>query len=414
MVKLVPRDYQQQGIDFLLEHKHGAIWDVPGLGKSYQASEAASTHLPTIISCPGYLKLQWADFLREQYGNVVSVAEGTYAQRASALGVKADWFIINYEMLRQYLMPRANTLILDEAHHVRGRNAEKSIATQKLAKKTPYVFELTATPIHRTSDDLYQQLRILDPTTFSSYYRFIEQYCIVTHRGFTPIVRGTSRPKALNAMLDNYRLVRDYPDVGLQVPDVIPHTLLVEFNPQTRARYKAIVNTYRDDTTGTLYGSAVEKLHALRRLTLCKEKLDAVKSLLDDVTTADQGFLLYTHYVSTADYYARELNATLITGKTPAHSRLSMAKSSKRVVATIDSLAEGGDLTHLKTLIYVEEDYLAGPASQTLGRVKRPTLNLAPINLYYVMVRATVDETIHRCVLGRVHDAEGVMQQCLL
>lgn len=414
-MKLVPRDYQQYGIDMLLEHKRFCLHDPPGLGKSFQASDAAVQHLPCLVACPGYLTLQWKEFLEDQYdGASVALAQGTYSQRATQLGRKADWYIINMEMFRSYLLPSANTLILDEAHHLRGRNAEKSKGAQKYAKKIPYVFELTATPIKRTSDDLYMQLRILDPITFSSYYRFIEQYCIVTHRGFTPIVRGTSRPKALTALLDQYRIGRDYSDVGLQVPDVIPHTLLVEFNPQTRARYKAIVNTYRDDTTGTLYGSAVEKLHALRRLTLCKEKLDAVKSLLDDVTTADQGFLLYTHYVSTADYYARELNATLITGKTPAHSRLSMAKSSKRVVATIDSLAEGGDLTHLKNLIYVEEDYLAGPASQTLGRVKRPTLNLAPINLYYVMVRATVDEAIHKCVLGRVYDAESVMQQVLL
>lgn len=414
-MRLVPRPYQQVGIDAFLEHKRFANHDKPGCGKSFQASEAAVQHLPVIISCPAYLTLQWKEFLEEQYdGTTVALAQGTYSQRSAQLGRKADWYVLNHEMLKSYLLPKVNTLVLDEAHHLRGRNAEKSKSAVKLAKTIPNVYELTATPIKRTSDDLYNQLRILDSKTFSSYYRFIEEFCIVTHRGFTPIVRGTSRPKALSLLLDNYRIGRDYSDVGLQVPDVIPHTLLVEFNPQTRARYKAIVNTYRDDATGTLYGSAIEKLHALRRLTLCDEKLDAVKGLIDDVTTKDTGFLLYCHYVATAEYYAKELKATVITGKTPSAQRLSLAKGSKRVVATIDSLAEGGDLTHLKTLIFVEEDYLSGPAVQTIGRVKRPTLNLAPVNLYYVMVRATVDEAIHRCVLGRITDSEAVMQQVLL
>lgn len=413
-MKLVPRPYQQVGIDFLLEKKHGAIHDPPGLGKTYQASEAASQHLPCVVSCPGYLTLQWADFLREQYGNVVSLAQGTRKQRTENLSVNADWWVVNHEMCRDYVLPKAHTFIIDEAHHMRGRNAEKSKGAQKYAKQVPYVFELTATPIKRTSDDLYFQLRILDPKTFTSYYRFIEEYCLVTHRGFTPIVRGTSRPKALNALLDQYRIGRDYSDVGIEVPDVIPHTLLVEFNPTTRARYQTIKLKYRDDSTGTLYGSAVEKLHALRKLTMCPEKVDAVKGLIDDVTTKGSGFLLYTHYVESAEFYAKALNAVCITGKVPSSQRLGLARSGLRVVSTIDSLSEGGDLTHLKNLIYVEEDYLAGPAVQTLGRVKRPTLNMAPINLYYVLVRGTIDETIHKCVLGRVNDAAQVMQQELM
>lgn len=412
---LVPRDYQKIGIDFLLEHKHAANWDLPGCGKTLQASEAASHHLPVLVSCPGYLVLQWANFLAEQYdGCSVSVSQGTHDQRDKSLCTPADWYVINHDQFRSHTMPKVHTLILDEAHHFRGRNAEKSKGAQKYAKNIPYVFELTATPIKRTSDDLYFQLRILDPKTFTSYYRFIEEYCLVTHRGFTPIVRGTSRPKALNALLDNYRIGRDYSDVGLEVPDVIPHTLLVEFDPLTRARYNIIRKKYRDESTNTLYGSAVEKLHALRKLTLCAEKIAAVKGLIDDVTTKGTGFLLYTHYVESAEYYANELHAVCITGKTPSAQRLALAKSGLRVVATIDSLAEGGDLTHLKNLIYVEEDYLAGPAVQTLGRVKRPTLNMAPINLYYVLVRGTIDETIHKCVLGRVSDAAQVMQQELM
>jgi superfamily II DNA or RNA helicase len=180
------------------------------------------------------------------------------------------------------------------------------------------------------------------------------------------------------------------------------------------AQYRQIRDHYRDDINNKVYGSAIERIHALRRLTLCKEKVDCVKGLLDDAVLRGDGYILYCHYVDSAKYWANELGAVCITGEVPSSARLGMAKRGKKVVATIDSLSEGGDLTHLKNVVYVEEDYLAGPATQTLGRVRRPTANLAPVNVYYVMVKHSIDITIHKCVMDRIVNAEAIMEQELL
>lgn len=418
MPVLVPRPYQQEGIDWFLEKRRAANYDKPGLGKSLQAAIAASKYLPCLISCPSYLLWQWHDFLNEQFpGVAVSLAEGDRLSRAVALNQpRQDFYLINHDMFRTFKsLPRCTTLIIDEAHHMSGRNALRAVNAQKYAAQVPYVYELTATPIRRTSDALYQQLRILDPYRFSSYYRFIDEYCSVTHRGFTPIVRGTKRPKALAELLSHYAIGRDYADVGIQVPGVIYSNLLVDFNSATRHRYDVIKKKYRDPETEHLFGTAAEKIRALRQLTLCKEKVQAVKGLIDDISSRDTGFILYTYYIDSAKWWAEQLgNIPYITSETPANQRLPLAKRSKALVCTLGALAEGGDLTHLKNQIYVELNYMAGDLTQTVGRSNRPTWDKAPVMVYFVMMKKSIDETIYKVSMNRVHDAEQVLQQELL
>jgi hypothetical protein len=62
----IPRAYQVQGIEFLHASRNEPSWGTrPGLGKTFQATEAAE--LPCVISCPLPLVDQWKEFLEDQY-----------------------------------------------------------------------------------------------------------------------------------------------------------------------------------------------------------------------------------------------------------------------------------------------------------------------------------------------------------
>jgi SNF2 family DNA or RNA helicase len=67
----IPRAYQVQGIEFLRQQKRAILGDAPGLGKTFQATEAAE--LPCVISCPLPLVDQWKEFLEDQYPTAPSV-----------------------------------------------------------------------------------------------------------------------------------------------------------------------------------------------------------------------------------------------------------------------------------------------------------------------------------------------------
>src|SRR5688572_23356255 len=93
------RDYQRIGTEFLKLIHRGFLTDDPGLGKTMQAINA--TELPALVAAPKYLCGQWEDaILRAHPDAVIAHADGTRKQRDKILSKKADWYVINYEMMR--------------------------------------------------------------------------------------------------------------------------------------------------------------------------------------------------------------------------------------------------------------------------------------------------------------------------
>src|ERR1019366_4951565 len=153
------RNYQFAGVNFLHEHKHAALWDEPGLGKTLQAIHAAVR--PVLVSCPNYLVEQWkAEILTVHPNDSIVIAEGQRWDKAEAIACKAQWTIVNFEMLRTYDFPLNfyKTFVMDEAHHFRGHSAQQSKGVQALAKRTEYVYQLTATPMKHEADDFFMQM----------------------------------------------------------------------------------------------------------------------------------------------------------------------------------------------------------------------------------------------------------------
>jgi superfamily II DNA or RNA helicase len=403
---LTLRPYQREGTDFLLSHRKAALWYDPGLGKSFTASEAFKHHLPAVITCPSYLMWQWKDFLNTQYdGMRVSIIEGSKRDKMLGLGLgQPDVYITTIASLRNYPMPqRAQSFVMDEAHHLKGRDALQSKAAAKYAATRTLVIELTATPVRREIDDYYQQLHILDPVTFSSYHKFVEQHCRVAYfQGYRPIIKGVRDADKLAALLAHYGIATTYSDVGIEVPPLIASVLYPELSPTKLKEYKAIRKNYRDGDH--VFSNAFQVVDHLRHLTWCHEKLQAVTQFVQDATTP---YIVYCCYVDHATQLAQSLGATLITGNTPQRDRIRMARHSKAVVATMGAIEEGGDLTHLKTQIYAEQYYTDD--SQNVGRSVRPTDDLTPVLRYDVLLKGTIDEAIYKCRTRRMFDAESIL-----
>lgn len=415
------RPFQEDSIEFINSRDGRAlIYHQPGMGKTPVASEYIVRYgkLPAIVFCPTYAVRQWAKFLADRYPTLrVVAATGTLLNRAAALEAKADFYVCNTEMLRGYIIPDAvQSIVYDESHHLKNRKAEQSKIAAGWSRIKPVVIELTATPIHREADDLFHQLAILDNVKFDNYYKFIDQYC-TSWGGFSNTVSGVRYPKKLNALLREYGHGKTYEDVGLELPDLVTNNIEVDMNPTARKIYREARDLYikncSTDGVITSFRSAIEMIHHLRRLTLCKEKIDAIKSLIDDNVTTN-GVVVFCWYKQTAETLAAALKADLITGDIPAQNRLSIARRSKKIVATISSMSESIDLSHLRTVIYAEEDYTVGAALQSVGRVRRWSQNMMPVVAYYVMCTNTIDYAIHLVAERRIGTAEAVLEMELL
>jgi superfamily II DNA or RNA helicase len=463
MEGLVLRDYQQVGVDFLRSHRRAMLTDSPGLGKTLQASAAATT--PCLISCPTYLVAQWWEFLERQYPShsVVSASEDmddlgtnpkrlTREQRTEALQQRADWTIINHEMLREvkhrtvdtatgevveatqaYKFPGGHyrTLIIDESHFMRGRNASTAKRAVKLAHTIPNVFELTGTPIYNEVDDLYMQWRILDPQTFKSYWKFVGKFALTEADEYTTRIVGIN-PAALDTLArvkHDLTLGRTYEEVGMVLPPLHENVIRLPLDPEQSAEYSSIKSTLRANTHSQVLTSASQVLDALRTFTRSSDtlqrKYEAIQAILHAHSAAGQGAVIFCWYRETAAALAHQFNATLITGALTPRKRLLAANRtppSHNIVATLASLSEGVDLSRYRTVIFAEEDYVPGRMEQAIARVRRyrhvPTEGdnrrpSAAVNAYYLHIANTADEVVHYVWQHRATDAATIMRLAL-
>lgn len=424
------RDYQLEGMNFMHSHKRAMNHDDPGLGKTAQAAFAAEP--PVLIICPNYLVSQWFDWLagrdeksREMHdGEIVKNVKGkirrvrgNFDKKETVLELQrtdpAQWVIINQEMVnthRDILMDlHFRTVIIDEAHHFKNHTADRGRAAVLLCETAPFVYELTATPIWKEPDDLYNQLRILHPDLFASYNKFVELFCVYDDSAYGRKVLGMKKDMIpeLDELLRTVAIRRDYTKAGRFLPKVIDKYIKVEFPPKLRKAYDDLVDDYRLQLEGESFmiDNFSQMLNTLRQLTTFPGKFDAVKHVIEDNPGK---VVIFTWYKDSAYEAAKQFGGIAITGdiKDPVERRrLAIDPDNKVICATISSLAEGVDISDARTVVFFEEHWPPGANKQALSRVRRDRndngTDRSPIVVYYVHVRKTIDEHIHSVSMRR-------------
>lgn len=437
---LVPRSYQVDGITFLRQRKRAILGDAPGLGKTFQAAEAAK--LPCVITCPLPLVDMWKDFLEQEYPDtkVYVAAYGSVLKRDPILqafeaATKAGeqcWLVVNHDMFRQYFIPTATTLIVDEMHHMRHKDAARSKSLALYAKRAGVerVFGLTATPVYKDISDLWHLLHILDPQTWSSYHSFLGTYANVSNYGYGTKVLGMRNKAMLDRNTRDLMLQRTYASVNMQLPERIDKHVIMRMTDKLRKSYNTLRDFYRlqlEDGEYKHLFNAGQVLHELRKLTVSPEKLAEVREIVEDTRAGgdDAPIVVFVWYRDTAERVAEALNkgddgfgAVVIDGEMPAIKRATIARQSKLIVATMSSMSEGVDLSEARTLIYVEETYVPGQSYQSMSRVMRHRTGEGaddrPIICYWIRYAATIDQLVHDKAKARVnHSAMDVLKEAL-
>lgn len=430
------RPYQQEGIARLVKQRRAMLWDQPGMGKTIQASEAATQLVAnrmstatledfddieqrtrTLVVCPGYLVQQWHAHLEVQYPNtrIVSIPEkATAKERMLAILSSHDWLVVNKEMLRKYpfLTDKYYVMILDESHHYRNPEAQQSKGALELASDIPCVLLLTATPVKKDPDDLYMQYHILDPDVISSYHQFINTYLRVTRSGYGIRIDGVKYADKLRQVMSRYGIGRTYKEVELQLPKLTQKKNYVTLNKEEAATYREIAIYWRNQEK--TYNNYLSAMQALRQVTACEAKFTAATQLADDL---DGPGVFFCWYKNTARRLYNELggsaNAVYIDGDIAQSLRPQLGKSGKHVVCTIAAMSEGVDLSHAQEVVFLEENWTPGDRVQALSRVRRWSPNEEPdkrIIAHYIMVKGSVDEKVHAATEGRITTIGEIME----
>jgi SWI/SNF-related matrix-associated actin-dependent regulator 1 of chromatin subfamily A len=444
------RPYQSEGSAWLRRVGRGLLADDMGLGKSRTMLDAADGD--TLVLAPAMV-LQggtWTDEhtrWRPELGlhqvaysstttrtKVVKATDTTPRSGASPTG-----------KVRPDLNRPWGTLILDEAHNIKGRDTYWTKTAKALAARSEQVFLASGSPIPNWAHELFVPLQVLYPAKagrggeFGSFWRWAERWfdtsptrwsqglpavgdlleCTKACEQFPPHAPCQHYRDFAEANLGDRFLQRLRDDV---LGDLPPLTQLRVETPMTQAQakvYKALKRDYVAWVQGG--GEIVAWTDAALNVKLQKvctgvDLLDAgVKAsgkferLRLDLAGRTRPTLVFAHFRDTLELaqarVARplKLKSAVVHGGTSGPARLKAVRAFQAgeldvLFGSLETLAEGVTLIAADVLIFLEKSYKPSRNEQALRRFHRLGQDRPCLVLDYV-APGTVDERVRELLL---------------
>jgi SNF2-related domain/Helicase conserved C-terminal domain len=230
------------------------VTDATGVGKTWEAiiwakyvaaraGRTTALNSRILVVTKNIAKDQWADAIRRYVGTAerIRVVDGTKIDQARQAKTKRGWVIAHWESLSNigsaYLTRPWDAVILDEAHYINNRKAQRSGVIFRLKKHAGMA--LTAHPFD--GDDpgqLFSILRFLYPKTYTSYWRFFHMHVKATPKqwgGFE--TEGPRRPKLLQWEIAPYTISRRKEDVFKSLPRITRRAVRVSLTTRGLREY---------------------------------------------------------------------------------------------------------------------------------------------------------------------------------
>jgi SNF2 family DNA or RNA helicase len=250
-----PRQHQLQAVH-AMRHMGWRVLlaDDMGLGKTSSALWAAhDAKVKTLlVICPVSVKFNWKAEIHETLGEVpVVVINGSSKRRADQIAMFRSMastetslvaVVINYDLLLHltdeqsawlHTFASRGMVLFDESHYLKSGKAKRTQECQGIAEHARYVSCLTGTPIRNLADDLFTQVELVRPGTWTSYRDFAKRYLVIQSVKFgkrdVQKVVGTRNLDELNAVMNTVQIkrskseaidlppkIRTYPELELE------------------------------------------------------------------------------------------------------------------------------------------------------------------------------------------------------
>lgn len=298
-----PRLHQWQAIHAMRAMDYRVLLaDDMGLGKTATALWAAHDgKAPTIVVlCPVSVKFNWQREIQETLGNSwgTFVVDGGSKKRADTFAEvvhhlvtatnegaghsRKTAVIVNYDLLmhlteeqlgRLQGLASAGMLICDESHYLKNQDSKRTQLSKLIASRAYYVACLTGTPIRNLADDLYSQVEIIRPGTFTSYRDFAKRHLVINAVKFgkrtVQKVVGVKNVDALNAIMNTMQIrrpkseaidlppkIRTYPELELEGDLLRLYKAMKDF---ARIQLRELTQPANMDSLTSRHGVPLEK-----------------------------------------------------------------------------------------------------------------------------------------------------------
>ena len=454
-------NHQKEGIRLLKDKNRAILADSMGLGKSRQAIIAAkeSNASGILIVCPASLKINW----KREIEIVYPEAKVSIIDKNNDIDIDQEWTIINYDILEREIekiedmisKERIDTLILDEAHYIKGdsirskaiiggRKKKKSGEMAKfngISKKMKIVWCLSGTIILNRPLELFNILKAINHPLSKSKERYAERYCgrfwmyrifdgyrrmtipsSVYYQKFNkpgvkiecrwPDDTGSSNLEELRDQLKGYMIRRKKEDV-LDLPEKIISTKEFEINDEWRKEYENAFNNYIqfmrenpiDDWNeeNVLMSKQLVEVQKLKQV--CS--MAKVETIIEDIQEAvDSGekVIVFSQYTKTIDEIVKgmeknKIGVVKLTGSSKMDERQESIDKfqnddkTKVFVANIKAGGVGITLTKASIVIFADMEWSPETHNQAMDRAHRIG-QTGTVNVYYYIAKGTIEEDI--------------------
>ena len=380
------REFQKEGLSFLLANPRTLLADEMGLGKTVQALAclAATKEFPALIVVPPHLLRNWQTeitrFLR---------LEGKPARVCVLTGLKpyqppeADVYIIHYLLLRGWkqALPQMGfkAVVFDEIQELRHGGTEKYSAASLLAEECERVIGLSGTPLYNKGSEIWNVVNILDYHCLGDWESFTRAWCdgygnhlvrnpalLGEHLRREGLILRRTKEEVLAELQPKRRLVQEidsddkvYRELMRPVMDQLGSLLALHPDAKERALLEEQVGRGERQATGVA-------------------KAPFVAAFVRALEDSGEKVLLFAHHHAVMDIYRRELAAyrpVFITGresttqKEEAVARFMEGKTNLCVISL--RAASGLNLQRASCVVFGELDWSPAVHSQAEHRAHR-------------------------------------------
>jgi SNF2 family DNA or RNA helicase len=372
-------DHQPAGIEHLLQRTSALLADDMGLGKTRQAVIAAAIRangMPILVITLSTLIINWQREIQMVFPDAKIARQ--------ALEPDAQWVIVNYERLGDYVLQAGHfeVMIIDEAHRLKEPTAAWTRHGFDIAAKIPNRYLLTGTPVLNRESELHTLLRLSGhPLGQLPLKAFCEQFA--GSRDFR---------KNLREAIGDWML-RRRKDVLPNLKGKQRQTQPIELSPEERREYDRI---RLEDRPG------LARLGSLRQM-LERVKVGFVMELLKELDVEDKAILFceFKDTVTTLRTRCEEAGYGCVTlvgsdsiGKRQKAIDAFQADPSARMfIGTTSAAGTGNNLTAANYVMFLGLPWTPGLQDQAEDRAYRNG-QLRMVVVKIPLVENTIDQAL--------------------